>query len=103
MRKFKLDGTVFKDEYGALTPNAFDVLNHTFGSKYGTLNLFKEAVDLVSQNFGVVTDNRKGIYGYNREYVIKHFNKVTKMYYKLVEIRKKIDCQMKLDDINNDF
>ena len=32
MRKFKLDGTVFQDEYGKLSPNAFDVLNNTFGS-----------------------------------------------------------------------
>lgn len=102
MRKFKLDGTVFQDEYGKLSPNAFDVLNNTFGS-YGYCKLFKEAVSLVSKNYCVVTDNKIGIYGYNREYVIEYFNKVTKMYYKLVEIRKKIDIQTKLNDINNDF
>jgi hypothetical protein len=104
MRKFKLDGTVFKDEYGKLSPNAFDVLNNTFGSKYGTLNLFKEAIGLVSKNFSVIIDNKKDYeYDYTNEYVIEHFNEVTKMYYKLVEIRKKIDYQTKLDDINNDF
>lgn len=108
MRKFKLDGTVFQDEYGKLSPNAFEVLNHTFGSKYGHCILFKNAIDLVSKNFSIIIDNKKDYeyeyeYDYTSEYVIEHFNEVTKMYYKLVEIRKKIDCQIKLDDINNDF
>lgn len=103
MRKFKLDGTVFQDEYGKLSPNAFDVLNTTFGS-YGNCELFKDAISLVSKNFSVMRDNEKDYeYDYTDEYVIEHFNEVTKMYYKLVEIRKKMDCEKRLNDINNDF
>ena len=104
MRKFKLDGTVFQNEYGLLTPNAFEVLNHTFSKEYGRCKLFKEAVSLVSENFTIIEDNiRKNHYGYNREYVIEHFNKVTKMYYKLLKIRKKIDYKNKINNIKNDF
>lgn len=104
MRRFKLDGAVFQNEYGLLTSNAFEVLNHTLSKKYGRCKLFKEAVALVSINFAIVEDNqRKGKYGYNREYVIEHFNKMTKMYYELVEIRKRIDYKEKLDNINKDF
>lgn len=103
MRKFKnLDGSVFQDEYGTLTSNAFEVLNNTLG-KYGRCKLFKEAVDLVSKNFEIIEDNRKDYHYINRECVIEHFNKVTKMYYELVVIIKKIDYKRKLSDINNDF
>lgn len=105
MRRFKnLDGTVFKDEYGELTPNAFEVLNNTLGKEYGRLKLFGDAVDLVSKNFEIINDNRrKSHYSYKREWVIEHFNEVTKMYYELVELRKKIDYKNKLSDIKNDF
>jgi hypothetical protein len=105
MRKFKnLDGAIFQNEFGLLTSNAFEVLNHTFSEKYGRCKLFKEAVDLVFKNFDIVEDNkRSGKYGYNREYVIEHFNKMTKMYYELVKIRKKKDYKKKFDDIKNDF
>lgn len=104
MRKFKLDGMVFQNEYGLLTSNAFEVLNHTFSKKYGRCKLFKEAVSLVSENFAIIEDNqRKGKYGYNREYVIEHFNKITKMYYELLKRRKKIDYKEKIDNIKNDF
>ena len=105
MRKFKLDGSVFQDEYGTLTSNAFEVLNHTLGTEYGRCKLFKDAVNLVSKNFEIVEDNRKknNYSYYKREWVIEHFNKVTKMYYELLEIRKKIDYKKKLSNINNDF
>ena len=103
MRKFKLDGTVFQDEIGTLTSNAFEVLNHTLGDKYGRRKLFSEAVNLVSKNFEIVEDNSKKKHRYNREYVTKHFNEVTKMYYDLVELRKKLDYEMKLSNIDNDF
>jgi hypothetical protein len=105
MRKFKnLDGAVFQNERGLLTSNAFEVLNHTFSKKYGRCKLFKEAVSLVSENFAIIEDNnRKNHYGYNREYVIEHFNKMTKMYYELLKRRKKIDYKEKLDNINKDF
>lgn len=104
MRKFKLDGTVFQDEFGTLTSNGFEVLNHTLSPEYGRCKLFSDAVNLVSKNFEIVEDNsRKSHYRYNREDVIEHFNKVTKMYYELVEIRKKKDYKRKLKNINNDF
>lgn len=104
MRKFKLDGMVFQNEFGLLTSNAFEVLNHTFGEKYGRCKLFREAISLVNHNFAIIGDNnRKNHYGYNRKYVIEHFNKVTKMYYELVEIRKKIDYKKKLNNIKKDF
>ena len=104
MRKFKLDGTVFQDECGTLSSNAFEVLNHTLSKEYGRCKLFGDAVHLVSENFEIVADNhKKNHYCYNREYVIEHFNKVTKMYYELVEIRKKIDYKNKLNKIKTDF
>lgn len=104
MRKFELDGTVFEDEIGTLTSNAFEVLNHTLSKEYGRCKLFSDAVNLVSKNFEIVEDNsRKNHYRYNRECVIEHFNKVTKMYYELVEIRKKKDYKRKLQNIKNDF
>ena len=105
MRKFKnLDCSVFEDEIGTLTPNAFEVLNHTLSPKYGKLKLFKDAVILVSKNFEMIEDNiRKSHYSYKRECVIEHFNEVTKMYYELLEGRKKIDYKKKLKNINNDF
>ena len=60
MRKFKnLEGSVFEDEFGTLTPNAFEVLNHTLSPKYGRLKLFKDAVSLVSKNFEIIEDNRR--------------------------------------------
>ena len=59
---------------------------------------------MVSENFEIVVDNHKNNhYSYNRDYVIEHFNKVTKMYYELLEIRKKIDYKNKLKDIKKDF
>lgn len=104
MRKFNLDGTIFEDEYGRLTTNAFEVLNHTYSPEYGKCKLFREAVDLVSENFDIIDDNMKdNIHYYNCEYVIEHFNKVTKMFYELLEKRKKINYKKKLDDINKDF
>ena len=105
MRKFKnIDGSVFQDEYGTLTSNAFEVLNFTFSKKYGRLKSFGEAVSLVSKNFEIIEDNRrKNHYRYNRKCVIEHFNKVTKMYYELLEWRKKKDYTMKLSNINDDF
>lgn len=105
MRKFKkLDGTVFRDEIGTLTSNAFEVLNHTLSPEYGRCKLFGDAVHLVSENFEIVSDNHKNNhYRYNRDYVIEHFNKVTKMYYELLEIRKKIDYKNKLKNIKKDF
>ena len=105
MRKFKnIDGSVFQDEYGTLTSNAFEVLNFTFSKKYGRLKSFGEAVSLVSKNFEIIEDNRrKNHYRYNRKFVIEHFNKVTKMYYELLEWRKKKDYTMKLSNINDDF
>lgn len=105
MRKFKnIDGSVFQDEYGTLTPNAFEVLNFTFSQKYGRLKLFREAVNLVGKNFEIIEDNRKkNHYSYKREWVIEHFNKVTKMYYELLEWRKKKDYTIKLSNIENDF
>lgn len=105
MRKFKnLDCSVFKDEIGMLTQNAFEVLNHTLSQKYGKLKLFIDAVNLVSKNFEIIEDNlRKSNYSYKREWVIEHFNEVTKMYYELLEWRKKIDYKNKLKNINNDF
>ena len=72
MRKFKLDGTVFQDEYGKLSPNAFDVLNTTFGS-YGNCELFKDAISLVSKNFSVMRDNEKDYeYDYTDENGTEH-------------------------------
>ena len=105
MRKFKnLDGSVFQDEIGTLTANAFEVLNHTLSPEYGRRKLFSEAVHLVSKNFEIIEDNRrKNHYKYKRKWVIEHFNKVTKMYYELVKIRKKIDYKNKLKNINKDF
>lgn len=104
MRKFKLDGTVFQDEYGTLTSNAFEVLNHTLSPEYGRSKFFGYAVHLVSKNFEIIEDNRKKKnYSYNRESVIEHFNEVTKVYYELVEMRKKIDYKKKLKNIDNDF
>lgn len=105
MRKFKnLDGSVFQDEIGTLTSNAFEVLNNTLGKEYGKLKLFGYAVDLVSKNFEIIEDNRrKSHYSYKREWVIEHFNEVTKMYYELLEWRKKIDYKNKLKNIKNDF
>lgn len=105
MRKFKnLDCSVFEDEYGTLTSNAFEVLNHTFSQKYGRLKLFRDAVTFVSKNFDIINDNRKSNnHSYNREFVIEHFNEVTKMYYELLELRKKIDYKNKLENIKNDF
>lgn len=104
MRKFELDGTVFEDEIGTLTSNAFEVLNHTLSKEYGRCKLFSDAVGLVSKNFDIVADNhKKGHYEFTRADVAEHFNKVTKMYYELVEIRKKIDYKRKLKNINNDF
>lgn len=104
MRKFKLDGTVFQDECGTLSSNAFEVLNHTLSKEYGRCKLFADAVHLVSENFEIVADNhKKKDYCYNRKYVIEHFNKVTKTYYELVEIRKKIDYKNKLNKIKTDF
>lgn len=104
MRKFKnLDGSVFQDEYGRLTPNAFEVLNHTLSKEYGRLKLFSEAVHLVSKNFEIIGDNRSKIHYYKRKFVIEHFNQVTKMYYELLEWRKKIDYKNKLKNINKDF
>jgi hypothetical protein len=105
MRKFKnIDGSVFQDEYGTLTSNAFEVLNFTFSKKYGKLKSFGEAVSLVSKNFEIIEDNRrKSHYSYKREWVIEHFNEVTKMYYELLEWRKKIDYKNKLKNIKNDF
>ena len=105
MRKFKnLDCSVFEDEIGTLTPNAFEVLNHTLSPKYGRLKLFRDAVTLVSKNFDIINDNRKSnMHSYNREFVIEHFNEVTKMYYELLELRKKIDYKKKLNNIKEDF
>ena len=105
MRKFKnLDGSVFEDEYGLLTQNAFEVLNNTLGKEYGRLKIFGDAVSLVSENFEIINDNRKSNnHSYNRNYVIENFNKVTKMYYELLEWRKKIDYKNKLKNIKNDF
>ena len=105
MRKFKnLDGSVFEDEIGTLTPNAFEVLNHTFIKKYGRPKLSRDAVSLVSKNFDIINDNiRKKYHSYKLEFVIEHFNKVTKMYYELVELRKKMDYKNKLNNIKNDF
>lgn len=105
MRRFKnLDGSVFEDEFGTLTSNAFEVLNHTLSPEYGRLKLFGEAVNLVSKNFEIIEDNRrKSHYSYKREWVIEHFNEVTKMYYELLEWRKKIDYKNKLKNIKNDF
>ena len=105
MRKFKnLDGSVFKDEYGTLTSNAFEVLNDTLGKEYGRLELFRYAIRLVSKNFYIIDDNRrKNHYCYKRECVIEHFNEVTKMYYELLEWRKKIDYKKKLNNIKEDF
>ena len=105
MRKFKnLDCSVFEDEYGTLTSNAFEVLNHTFSQKYGRLKLFRDAVNLVSKNFDIINDNRKSNkHSYNREFVIEHFNEVIKMYYELLEQRKKIDYKNKLNNIKEDF
>lgn len=104
MRKFKLDGTVFQDEFGTLTSNAFEVLNHTLSPEYGRCKLFSDAVNLVSKNFEIVEDNsRKNHYSYKRELVIEHFKEVTKVYYELVEMRKKIDYKRKLKNINKDF
>ena len=104
MRKFKLDGTVFEDEIGTLTSNAFEVLNHTLSKEYGRCKLFADAVHLVSENYEIVADNhKKNHYSYNRKYVIEHFNKVIKTYYELVEIRKKKDYKRKLKNINKDF
>ena len=104
MRKFKnLDGSVFQDEYGTLTANAFEVLNHTLSPEYGRRKLFSEAVHLVSKNFEIIGDNRKKKNHYKRELVIEHFNEVTKMYYELLEWRKKIDYKNKLKNINKDF
>lgn len=104
MRKFKLDGTVFQDEFGTLTSNAFEVLNHTLSKEYGRCKLFSDAVNLVSKNFEIVEDNsRNNYHSYNRECVIEHFNEVTKMYYELVKLRKEIDYKKKLSNIDNDF
>lgn len=103
MRKFKnLDGSVFEDEFGTLTPNAFEVLKDTLGKEYGRLELFRYA--LVNEHFNIIDDNRrKNHYCYKREYVIEHFNKVTKIYYELLEQRKKIDYKNKLKNIKEDF
>ena len=105
MRKFKnLDCSVFEDEYGTLTSNAFKVLNDTLGKEYGRLELFRYAIRLVSKNFNIIDDNRrKNHYCYKREYVIEHFNEVTKIYYELLEQRKKIDYKKKLNNIKEDF
>lgn len=105
MRKFKnLDCSVFEDEIGTLTPNAFEVLNHTLSQKYGRLKLFSDAVSLVNKNFDIINDNRKrNTHSYTREFVIEHFNEVTKMYYELLELRKKIDYKNKLKNIKEDF
>lgn len=104
MRKFNLDGIVFQDEYGTLSANAFEILNHTLSIKYGRCKLFRDAVDLVSKNFDIVADNKsKNHYQYNRKYVIEHFSKLTKIYYDILEIRKKRDYEFKLNKINNDF
>ena len=48
-------------------------------------------------------NNRKKNHSYNRQFVIEHFNEVTKMYYELLERRKKIDYKNKLKNIKNDF
>ena len=103
MRTFNLDGTVFQDEFGTLTSNAFEVLNHTLSKKYGSCDLSREAVNLVSTNFEIMADNRSNHHQFNRKYVIEHFNRVTKLYYDLLEIRKKKDYELKLNDIDNDF
>lgn len=105
MRKFKnLDCNVFENEIGTLTPNAFEVLNHTLSQKYGRLKLFSDAVSLVNKNFDIINDNRKrNTHSYTREFVIDHFNEVTKMYYELLELRKKIDYKNKLKNIKEDF
>ena len=104
MRKFKLDGTVFQDEIGTLTANGFEVLNHTLSKEYGRCKLFSDAVGLVSKNFDIVADNcKKSHYKFTREDVIEHFKEVTRVYYELVEIRKKKDYKRKLQKIKNDF
>lgn len=104
MRKFKLDGTVFEDEIGTLTSNAFEVLNNTLSKEYGRCKLSKDAVDLVSKNFDIIEDNRKKRhYEFTRADVAEHFKEVTKVYYELVEIRKKKDYKRKLKNINKDF
>ena len=104
MRKFKLDGTVFQDEIGTLTANGFEVLNHTLSPEYGRCKLFSDAVNLVSKNFEIIEDNRrKGHYEFTREDVIEHFKEVTKVYYELVEIRKKKNYKRKLQNIKTIF
>lgn len=105
MRKFKnLDCSVFKNEIGTLTPNAFEVLNHTLGEKYGRCRLYSYAISLVSKNFDIIADNRrKNNHSYKREWIIEHFNEVTKIYYEILEQRKKIDYKNKLKNIENDF
>ena len=104
MRKFILDGTVFQDEFGTLTPNAFEVLNHTFSNKYGSCQLFRDAVNLVYLNFEIIADNRQNKnYRFNSKFVVEHFEKLTKSYYEILELRKKKDYELKLNDIDNDF
>lgn len=103
MRKFELDGTVFQDEFGNLTSNAFEILNHTFSKKYGSCDLFREAVNLVSTNFEIIADNRSTRHQFPRKYVVEHFNRLTKVYYEVLEIRKKKDYEFKLNDIEHDF
>lgn len=94
MRKFNLDGTVFQDAFGTLTSNAFEILNNTLSIKYGRCKLFRDALDLVSKNFEIVADNKSKNPLYNCKYVIEHFNKVTKIYYDILEIRKKKDYEL---------
>lgn len=105
MRKFKLDGTVFQDEFGTLSSNAFEVLNNTLSIKYGRCKLFRDAVDLVSKNFEIVADNKSKnhLHLYNCKYVIEHFNKVTKIYYDILEIRKKKDYELKTERYKTRF
>ena len=106
MRKIKnLDPMVFADEYGRLQHNAFKILNNTWGSKYGTSDLFVKGVQLMSKHYSIVSDNyNKGpFYNFTHKQVVDHFNEVVKTYYKIIDLRKKIDMEQKLDRIKDDF
>ena len=102
MRKFKnLDSTIFADETGKIQSNAFDILNHTWNNKnkrYGNRKVFRRGIDILVRHFEMM-DN----VNYSYSQVVEHLEELTKVYYEILNLRKKIDMKHKLASIKDDF
>lgn len=100
MRKFKnLDPMVFSDEYGRLQCYAFEVLNNTWNDKrYGDAKIFRDGVNMISRHFEMINTDY-----YTHRQVVEHLEEIRKLYYKILDLRKKMDMKNKLKRIKEDF